>query len=60
MRKFSPEVCYLIADILADNHARLPTFGPWSVIRLPFKVAVKTGTSRNYRDNIVVYATLAA
>ncbi|HEY2573850.1 MAG TPA: penicillin-binding transpeptidase domain-containing protein, partial [Verrucomicrobiaceae bacterium] len=48
---FSPQLCYLIADILSDNQARLPTFGPWSVIRLPFKVAVKTGTSRNYRDN---------
>lgn len=48
---FPPDVCYLIADILGDNQARLPTFGPWSVIRLPFKVAVKTGTSRNYRDN---------
>jgi len=51
LRVFPPETCYLIADILGDNHARLPTFGPWSVIRLPFKVAVKTGTSRNYRDN---------
>ncbi len=50
-RMFPPEVCYQIADILGDNQARLPTFGPWSVIRLPFKVAVKTGTSRNYRDN---------
>ncbi|MCE9520241.1 MAG: penicillin-binding protein 1C, partial [Verrucomicrobia bacterium] len=50
-RLFPQEVCYQIADILGDNQARLPTFGPWSVIRLPFKVAVKTGTSRNYRDN---------
>ncbi len=50
-RVFPREVCYQIADILGDNQARVPTFGPWSVIRLPFKVAVKTGTSRNYRDN---------
>jgi penicillin-binding protein 1C len=50
-RLFPSNVCYQIADILGDNQARLPTFGPWSVIRLPFKIAVKTGTSRNYRDN---------
>ena len=48
---FPKNVCYLIADILSDNQARVPTFGPHSVIRLPFKCAVKTGTSRNYRDN---------
>ncbi|WP_156346444.1 hypothetical protein [Verrucomicrobium spinosum] len=27
------------------------TFGPHSVIRMPFPCAVKTGTSTNYRDN---------
>ncbi len=48
---YSPSICYLIADILRDNQARVPTFGPHSVIRLPFRCAVKTGTSRNYRDN---------
>ncbi|MGC3992197.1 MAG: penicillin-binding protein 1C [Chthoniobacteraceae bacterium] len=42
---------YVMADILSDNQARLLTFGPHSVIRLPFKCAVKTGTSTNYRDN---------
>ena len=43
--------CYLIADILSDPQARLISFGPRSVIRLPFRCAVKTGTSTNYRDN---------
>ena len=50
-RLFSEEACYLIAHILSDNQARIPAFGPNSVIRLPFPCAVKTGTSRNYRDN---------
>ncbi len=48
---YPASICYLIADILHDNQARVPTFGPHSVIRLPFRCAVKTGTSRNYRDN---------
>ncbi|TLD71922.1 penicillin-binding protein 1C [Phragmitibacter flavus] len=47
----NPEACFLIADILADNNARQQTFGPRSVIRLPFPCAVKTGTSTDYRDN---------
>jgi len=50
--RLHPEAaCYLIADILSDNQARVLTFGPRSVIRLPFRCAVKTGTSTNYRDN---------
>lgn len=43
--------CYLIADILSDNQARLLTFGAHSPLCLPFRVAVKTGTSSTYRDN---------
>lgn len=42
---------YLIADILSDPQARMISFGPRTVIRLPFRCAVKTGTSTNYRDN---------
>jgi penicillin-binding protein 1C len=45
------EACYLIADILSDNQARLLTFGANSPLRLPFRAAVKTGTSQTYRDN---------
>jgi penicillin-binding protein 1C len=47
----SRQTCYLIADILSDPQARLISFGPRTVIRLPFRCAVKTGTSTNYRDN---------
>jgi penicillin-binding protein 1C len=47
----SATTCWQIADILSDNNARTITFGPNSPLRLPFRVAVKTGTSTNYRDN---------
>lgn len=50
-RLFDEATCHLIADILHDNQARLLTFGQHSVLRLPFPVAVKTGTSSSYRDN---------
>jgi penicillin-binding protein 1C len=37
--------------MLADNDARVRSFGSRSALRLPFPVAVKTGTSTDYRDN---------
>jgi penicillin-binding protein 1C len=45
------EHAYLISSILSDNEARTPMFGADSVLNLPFLVAVKTGTSNDYRDN---------
>lgn len=48
---FSSAECHLIADILSDNQARLLCFGAHSPLRLPFRVAAKTGTSSTYRDN---------
>jgi len=51
LRLFSPQVSYVITDILADNDARIPAFGAGSVLSLPFPCAVKTGTSGNFRDN---------
>ncbi len=40
-----------ISDILTDNVARTPTFGPTSPLLFPGRtVAVKTGTTNNYRD----------
>lgn len=50
-RLFDPAACYLLADILSDNEARTRSFGSQSALRLPFPVAVKTGTSTDYRDN---------
>lgn len=45
------EVCSLISDILADNRARSEAFGYHSALNLPFRCSVKTGTSKDYRDN---------
>lgn len=47
----TPQASYLIADILSDNAARSPAFGAQSALRLPFRAAVKTGTSSDFRDN---------
>lgn len=53
-RVFSREVAFLLTDILSDPAARAPGFGHESVLALPFACAVKTGTSRDYRDNWAV------
>ena len=45
-----PSIAYLVTDILADNKARTPAFGPNSLLNIT-GVAVKTGTSDNKRDN---------
>lgn len=51
-RVWSPEVSYLISDILADDNARAQVFGHNSLLNIPkFNVAVKTGTSNDKRDN---------
>lgn len=47
----SPEHAYLMTSILSDNNARTPAFGANSVLNLPFPVAVKTGTTNDFRDN---------
>ncbi len=48
----SPLAAYWLTDILSDNYARLPAFGPYAKLTIPnYKVAVKTGTSNNFRDN---------
>lgn len=51
VRLFDSTHAWQIADVLSDNQARLLTFGARSPLRLPFRVAVKTGTSASYRDN---------
>lgn len=50
----SPQVAYLISDILSDPEARAPAFGRGGPLELPFPAAVKTGTSKDYRDNWAV------
>jgi 1A family penicillin-binding protein len=46
-----PEHAYLITDIMADNEARTPAFGPNSYLRLSRPAAAKTGTTNDFRDN---------
>jgi penicillin-binding protein 1C len=45
---------HLVADILADPLARLSTFGRYGPLETPFFAAVKTGTSKDFRDNWTV------
>jgi len=47
---FSDEVAYLLWDILSDPDARKPMFGDRVPLELPFKVALKTGTTKAYTD----------
>ncbi len=48
----APAIAYLITDVLADNKARTPAFGPNSQLFIPGRsVAVKTGTTDSKRDN---------
>lgn len=49
-----PATAYLITDILSDPEARAPAFGRGGPLELPFPCAVKTGTSKDYRDNWTV------
>ncbi|MDZ7337177.1 MAG: penicillin-binding protein 1C [candidate division KSB1 bacterium] len=51
---FSPQVAYLLTNILADREARMPAFGEGNALELPFPCAAKTGTSKDYRDNWAV------
>jgi penicillin-binding protein 1C len=51
MRVFTPQASFIVTDILADNNARTRTFGFDSVLATRFFSAVKTGTSKDMRDN---------
>jgi len=48
---FAPASAWLITDILSDPAARAPSFPPGGPLDLPFRCAVKTGTSSDFRDN---------
>lgn len=48
---FLPAVAHVITDILSDDDARAPAFGAYSALSFPFPCAVKTGTSKNFRDS---------
>jgi penicillin-binding protein 1C len=48
---FAASSFFLLADILSDPAARAPSFPPGGALDLPFRCAVKTGTSSDFRDN---------
>jgi penicillin-binding protein 1C len=48
---FSKEASFLISDILSDREARSITFGLENSLSTRFWTAVKTGTSKDMRDN---------
>ncbi len=51
-RVVSPETAWLISDVLSDDAARGPGFGRNGVLHVPGRsVAVKTGTTSDFRDN---------
>ena len=47
----SPASSFIVSDILSDNSARHLTFGLNSTLNTPYWSAVKTGTSKDMRDN---------
>ncbi len=52
----TPGVAFLLIDILKDNKARAPEFGFRSqlVVTGHPEIAVKTGTSNSFRDNLTI------
>ncbi len=50
-RIYSDETAFLISDILSDRASRSATFGLENSLATPFWSAVKTGTSKDMRDN---------
>ena len=48
-------ISYMISDVLSDNIARTPAFGAQSFLNFPGRdVAVKTGTTNDYRDAWII------
>jgi penicillin-binding protein 1C len=48
---YSAATAFLVSDILADRASRAPTFGLENALATRFWSAVKTGTSKDMRDN---------
>ena len=51
VRVLEQEAAFITADILSDRSARAVTFGLENPLATPFWTAVKTGTSKDMRDN---------
>ena len=50
-RVLSEDAAFVVGDMLSDRAARVLTFGLGSHLNTPFWSAVKTGTSKDMRDN---------
>lgn len=50
-RPYSEEAAFLVSSILSDRESRSATFGLENSLATPFWSAVKTGTSKDMRDN---------
>jgi penicillin-binding protein 1C len=50
-RAYSPEAAFLVSQILSDREARAATFGLENPLATTYWAAVKTGTSKDMRDN---------
>jgi penicillin-binding protein 1C len=50
-RAMAADSAFIVSDILADRAARSVTFGLENALATPFWSAVKTGTSKDMRDN---------
>jgi penicillin-binding protein 1C len=53
----SPQAAWIVEDILADRGARSVTFDLEGPLSTPYRAAVKTGTSKNLRDNWCIGST---
>jgi penicillin-binding protein 1C len=54
-RVLDKKIALTISDILSDNSARTPAFGENSLLNFPgYDVAVKTGTTNDYRDAWII------
>ncbi|MCA9514158.1 MAG: penicillin-binding protein 1C [Myxococcales bacterium] len=56
-RVVSPETAWRLLDMLSDDEARALGFGHDGPLALPYRVAAKTGTSSDFRDNWAVAVT---
>ncbi len=54
VQALAPSAAFIVTDILSDANARARTFGTDSILATRFWTAVKTGTSKDMRDNWAV------
>jgi penicillin-binding protein 1C len=56
-RALSPEVAWIVMDMLSDPEACRPRFGSDLPFDLPFRAAAKTGTARGFSDTLAIATT---